>query len=80
MLPSRNSFKCVPWRRRARMGCFQPANASEHRHSDVKRHFLRAGQPVQTALSGSIRGRSSPRQGGRRELQAMSNSLQLTSR
>jgi hypothetical protein len=79
MLSSCNLFKCFRRRRRDTMGCDWPASASEHRYSDAKGHFWRAGQPVQTALAVSPGGRGPPGRRSRFELQALSNSLQLTS-
>ena len=60
------------------VGHFPPVRASEDHYSDSDGYFLRIRQPVQAALPGFIGGRSPPGRRSRYELQALSNSLQLT--
>jgi len=56
-----------------------PSGASEHCYSVFNGRFWRGRQPVQTVLYGSLGGRGPPGRLCRPELQALSNSLQLTS-
>jgi hypothetical protein len=58
---------------------FRPASASEDRYSAFNGCFWRVGRPIEAALSCVIGGRGPPRRRSRPELQALSNSLQLTS-
>jgi hypothetical protein len=74
-----NLFQCVPRRLLATMDRFRVASVSEGRYSFGNGRFRRAVQPAPAIPSGSLGGRGPPRRRSRRELQALSNSLQLTS-
>jgi len=60
------------------VGHFRPVSASESHYSDSDGYFWRIGRPVQAGRPDSIGGRGPPGRRSRPELQALSNSLQLT--
>jgi hypothetical protein len=73
----------LPWkallRPRLPIFAFHPVRSAERRYSAIRARFSRGSRAIYLAKSGSLGGRGPPGRRRRRELQALSNSLQLAS-
>jgi hypothetical protein len=79
MPSSRNLFRCFAWRLLVIMDRSWAAEVSNCCYNFGNKQFRLTVQSTQATLSGSLGGRGPPGQRSRLELQALSNSLQLTS-
>ncbi len=79
MFSPRNLFQGAPRRFLATVDRFPASNVSEVLYSFGNGRFRLAVQSAQAIRSGSLGGRGPPGRRRRLELQALSNSLQLTS-